>query len=210
MKKIPNSLKAYLAMFWLGILAGMACRLSDIFPYDSLWSLSSIATLFGFWIASAGAITWLSSSNGGAFLNVFLYLFGMTASFYSLKYLLDILGQEPELHFQTSLFLLYTLLSLFCAFGCFVLFCWNQGGLLGSVLYALPAGGLLAEALACLLVLLNRHMLLGQTLFDFAFGLLFGVGLFRQASNKVVYLLTLLLVVMVVFFKVYQPFLLTV
>ncbi len=147
---------------------------------------------------------------GGAFLNVFLYLFGMTASFYSLKYLLDILGQEPELHFQTSLFLLYTLLSLFCAFGCFVLFCWNQGGLLGSVLYALPAGGLLAEALACLLVLLNRHMLLGQTLFDFAFGLLFGVGLFRQASNKVVYLLTLLLVVTVVFFKVYQPFLLTV
>ncbi len=58
MKKIPNSLKAYLAMFWLGILAGMACRLSDIFPYDSLWSLSSIASLFGFWIASAGAITW--------------------------------------------------------------------------------------------------------------------------------------------------------
>ncbi len=66
MKKIPNSLKAYLAMFWLGILAGVACRLSDIFPYDSLWSLSSIASLFGFWIASAGAITWLSSSNGGA------------------------------------------------------------------------------------------------------------------------------------------------
>ena len=26
MKKIPNSLKAYLAMFWLGILAGMAAR----------------------------------------------------------------------------------------------------------------------------------------------------------------------------------------
>lgn len=207
MRKIPNSLKAYLVMFLVGILAGVACRLSDFFPYNSLWSLSSIATMFGFWIASAGVITYLSSSNGGAFFNVFLYLFGMTVSFYGLKYLLDMVAQEPELHFQTNLFLLYTLLSLFCAFGCFLLFCWNQGGWLGSVLYALPAAGMLAEAAACLFMLLRLHMLLGQTLFDFAFALLFGVGLFREASNKVVYIATLLVVAAAVFVLVYKPFL---
>lgn len=210
MRKIPDSFRAYLLMLLIGLLAGLVCRLSDFFPYDSLWSLSSIATLFGFWIASATIITYLSSSNGGAFLNVLLYMFGMTTSFYGLKYLLEMVAQEPELHFSTSLFLLYSLLSLFCAFGCFVLYCWNLGGLLGSVLYALPAAGMLAEAVGCLFVLLKRQILLGQTLFDFAFALLFGVWLFRKASNKIVYIAALLLAAAAVFSLVYQPFLLVV
>ena len=58
---------SYFKLFLGGILVGIICRLSDFFPYESLWSISSIATLFGFWIASVGMITYCSSSNKDAF-----------------------------------------------------------------------------------------------------------------------------------------------
>ena len=53
-----------------------------------LWSLSSIATLFGFRIAGVGVITCFWASGKGAFINTFLYMFGMTLGFYVLKYIL--------------------------------------------------------------------------------------------------------------------------
>ena len=119
--------------------AGSLCRLTDFLPYEeSLWSLPSIATLFGFWIASVGIITYLSSSNKGAFINSFLY--------------------------------------------------------------ALPTSEMLAEAVACLIVLRNSHMLLAQAIFDFAFGLLFGVWLCKIAYNKILYIRTVIIVTVLVFF----------
>ena len=72
--KIKDNFKSYSLLFLLGILAGIICRLSVFFPYESLWSLSSTAILFRFWIASVGVITCLSSSNIGAFINSFLYM----------------------------------------------------------------------------------------------------------------------------------------
>lgn len=69
--KIRDSIQSYLALFLFGNLAGIICRLSDFFPYESLWSLPSIATLFGFWIASVGIITYCSASNRGTFLHTF-------------------------------------------------------------------------------------------------------------------------------------------
>ena len=87
--KISNNIKTYCVLFLIGIIAGILCRLTDFLPYEeSLWSLPSMATLFGFWIASVGIITCLSSSNKSAFINSFLYMFGMTISFYGLKYIL--------------------------------------------------------------------------------------------------------------------------
>ena len=71
-------LKKPAVIFLVGISAGILCRFSDLFPYESLWSLSSIATLFGFWIAGVGVITLYSASHKAAFANTFLYLFGMT------------------------------------------------------------------------------------------------------------------------------------
>lgn len=206
---IRNSLKSYALLFMLGILAGVVCRLSDFLPYESLWSFSSIATLLGFWIASVGLITLCSASNGGAFINTFLYMFGMTLSFYGLKYILGFfLPMFANDGFQTGLFLMYSMLSLVCAFGSFVLYCWNNGGWFGSILYALPAAGLLAEGVGCLIVLFNGHMLLAQTIFDFGFGLWFGISLFRRADNKILYLATMAVVILIVFWQLYKPFLL--
>ena len=116
-------------MFSAGILAGIVCRLTDFLPYEeSLWSLPSMATLFGFWIASVVVITDISSSNKGAFLNVFLYMFGMTVSFYGLKYILGL--YMPMFsncgEFQTELFVIYSVLSVFCGAGGYILYFWKK------------------------------------------------------------------------------------
>lgn len=208
--KLKDNVKSYSCLCLLGILAGIICRLSDFFPYESLWSLSSIATLFGFWIASTGVITYLSMSNKGAFINTFLYMFGMTISFYGLKYILGfyLARFSNDGQFQTDLFLIYSVLSLVCGIGSYILYYWNKDNLVSSALYALPVSGMLAEAIGCLFVLINRHMLLGQTLFDVLFALLFGVTFYRRANNKVLYFITIGIVTALVFLLIYKPSLL--
>lgn len=207
--KLRDNYKSYSLLFLLGILVGIICRLSDFLPYESLWSLPSIATLYGFWIASVGVITYLSASGIGAFIHSFLYMFGMTVSFYGLKYILGFYLERfsNDGQFQTDLFIVYSVLSVVCGIGSCILHCWNRNNKLSSVFYALPASGMLAEAIGCFIVLINRHMLLGQTLFDFLFALLFGVTLFKRANNKVLYIITMGIVTSLVFLLIYKPFL---
>lgn len=209
--KIRDHKKSYFIVFLTGMVMGILCRLTDFLPYEeSLWSFPSVATLFGFWIASVGVITCLSSSNKGAFINSFLYMFGMTGSFYGLKYLLGFWSERFSNggQFQTNLFLVYSVLSVACGIGSYVLYFWNRQNVFNSFLYALPAGGMFAEAAACLVVLCNRHMLLAQTIFDLAVGLAFGIGMYRKAYHKMLYIGTVIVVGALVFFLVYQPFLL--
>lgn len=209
--KISDNKKSYFTLFLIGMGAGILCRLTDFLPYEeSLWSLPSIATLFGFWIASVGIITCLSSSNKGAFINSFLYMFGMTLCFYGLKYILGfyISKFSNEGQFQTDLFIVYFVLSVICGIGSFILYFWNRHNVFNSFLYALPTSGMLAEAAACLVILYNRHMLLAQTIFDIAFGLLFGAVFYKKAYSKILYIGTVIIVAVLVFFLVYKPFLL--
>lgn len=211
--KIDDNVKSYSVLFLTGMCAGVLCRLTDFLPYEeSLWSLPSIATLFGFWIASVSMITCLSSSGKGAFINTFLYMSGMTICFYGLKYVLGFYLPEfsNEGQFQTDLFVLYLILSAVCGAGSFVLYFWNRQNVFSSFLYALPASGMLAEAAACLFVLCSSHRLLAQTIFDITFGLLSGIRLYQKANHKILYLGTLLTVSVLVFLFVYQPFLQTI
>ena len=50
--RFKQNLKSYMLVVVLGLIAGLITRISDLFPYDTLWSLSSIATLFGFWMTT--------------------------------------------------------------------------------------------------------------------------------------------------------------
>ena len=211
--KINDNKKSYFALFLIGMVVGLLCRLTDFLPYEeSLWSLPSIATLFGFWIASVGIITCLSSSNKGAFINSFLFMFGMTICFYGLKYILGFYVPKfsNEGQFQTDLFIVYSILSIACGVGSFILYFGNRQNVFNSFLYALPASGMLAEAVACLIVLCNSHMLLAQTIFDIVFGLFFGIKLYKKAYNKILYTGTVAVVTALVFLLMYKPFLLTV
>ena len=203
--KLTDSRKSRIALFLAGILAGVLCRLSDFCPYESLWSFSSVATLFGFWIASISVITMHSFSHRGAFLNTCLYLFGMTISFYGLKYLLGFWVPcfDNGGIFLTKLFLLYSALSLLCGIGCSVLYCWNDRRWYSSVLLALPAGALLAEGIACGIVLFACRMLLAQTIFDLGFAAWFAIVLGKKAERKSVFAMSLATSTLLLFFTVY-------
>lgn len=211
--KIKDNLKSHSILFLIGIFTGILCRMTDFFPYDgNLWSIPSMATLFGFWITSVSIITYFSSSNKGAFLNSFLYMFGMTVSFYGLKYILGfyipLFSNEGQ--FQTRLFIVYSVLSLICGVGCFILYYWNKKGKVNSFLYALPSSGMLAEAIGCIFVFINEQMLLAQTLFDLFFGLLFAICFFKKVDNKILYIGTIAVVTILIYTFVYKPFLLSV
>ena len=80
--------KEIISWILLGILVGVITRLSDFFDQDHFLSLSSISTLFGFWIVSITMITIKSHSRKQAFIHTFLYMFSMTCSYYGLKYVL--------------------------------------------------------------------------------------------------------------------------
>ena len=203
--KFTDSRKSRIALFLVGILAGVLCRLSDFCPYESMWSFSSVATLFGFWIVSVSVITMHSVSHRGAFLNTFLYLFGMTISFYGLKYLLGFWVPcfDNGGVFLTKLFLLYSALSLLCGIGCSVLYCWNDRRWYSSVLLALPVGALLAEGIACGIILFTHHMLLAQTIFDLGFAAWFTIILGKKAERKSVFAMTLDTSTLLLFFTVY-------
>lgn len=203
--KFTDSRKSRIALFLAGILAGVLCRLSDFCPYESLWSFSSVATLFGFWIVSVSVITMHSVSHRGAFLNTFLYLFGMTISFYGLKYLLGFWVPcfDNGGVFLTKLFLLYSALSLLCGIGCSVLYCWNDRRWYSSVLLALPAGALLAEGIACGIVLFSCRMLLAQTIFDLGFAAWFAIVLGKKAERKSVFAISLATSTLLLVFTVY-------
>ena len=138
-------------------------------------------------------------------------MFGMTISFYGLKYILGFFIPlfANDGHFQTYLFIIYSVLAVVCGAGSFILYFWNKDNKVSSILYALPASGMLAEAIGCMVVLVNDHMLLGQTIFDFVFALLFGVLLYKKANNKKIYIVTLVTVTVLVFLTFYKPFLLS-
>ncbi|MCA5962979.1 hypothetical protein LC724_24870 [Blautia sp. RD014234] len=88
------------------------------FPYDSLWSLSSIATLFGFWMVTVTLVVLFSRSNRNAAVNVMLYLTAMNISFYLLKYILGLfLPMFDNEGFHWNLLALYTALACLCSIG---------------------------------------------------------------------------------------------
>ena len=88
-KVLTHSTKSYIKIFLVGTLVGGICRLADYFPADTLWSFSSIQTLLGFWIITNTIIVLLSTSNICAGISSFLYMFGMTLSFYGLQAILE-------------------------------------------------------------------------------------------------------------------------
>ena len=207
-KKLDGSFKSYSFVIGLGLFVGIITRLTDFFPYDDLWSFSSIATVFGFWMLTVTLIIYVSSSNKNAAINVFLYLFGMNFSFYFLKYILGFFfffyNNEG---FQWNLFILYNVFALVCSAISYVLYYWNKENKLSNFLYALPVSGLAAETIGISIYLYNNHTFLFQLIFDFLSLIVLGYWFYKKANNKLIYIMTIVAVSSIVYFVVYRPFL---
>lgn len=199
--------ESYIIIFVIGIAVGILTRLTDFLSSDSLWTFSSIATLFGFWIFSITIIVSYSSSNKRAGINSFLYMFGMTISFYVLEYLLGLfLPRFDNGGFRTSLFAIYTALSLVCGIGGFLLYFWNRKNNFASILYALPVSALLAETVGVAIYFFTNQIYLFQLLFDLFCTIGFGILFFKKANNKILYGMTSVIVAAMVYLIIYRPF----
>lgn len=188
MCKETKQYKKYWQMILLGLAAGIITRLSDLCPYDDLWSFSSIATLFGFWIVTNSLIIWFASSNRNAGIMVFLYMFFMDISFYGLEYILGFFFQRFDNGgFRTGLFLIYGVGAIICGIMAYVLYFWNRKGWYSSVFLAGTVGVLLAETVGVTRYLLTQNTFLFQLLFDAVGVICLGVLFGRKAQNKVVF-----------------------
>lgn len=200
--------KSYILMAGLGCLAGVLTRLTDFLPYDSLWSFSSIATLFGFWIVTVTLVVLFSHSNGNAAVHVMLYLTAMNISFYLLKYILGLfLPRFDNEGFQWNLLALYTALAFLCSAGGFILYYWNKKGRLGSFLYGLPIGGLAAETIAVGIWLFRNGTFLFQFIFDLAGLAVLGYVFQKRAENRGIYIVTAAVAAAVGYLGFYRMFL---
>lgn len=192
-KKLEHTMKSYIKIFFIGILIGCICRLLDYFPADTLWSFSSIQTLLGFWIITNTVIVLLSSSNVCAGISSFLYMFGMTLSFYGLQAILGLFIPMFSGGFRTSLFVMYTVLSIPCGIAAFILYYWNKDNVFNSVLYSLPIGALAAETIAISVYLSKYHTFLLQLLMNSVGIIVFGILFFRRAKSKAIFAVSLIL-----------------
>lgn len=204
-KKFQNNYKSYFCIIGFGLLAGLITRLSDLFPYDTLWSISSIASAFGFWMLTTTLIILFSCSNKNAAINVFLYLFSMSFSFYFLQYILGF--YFPRFHnvegFAWNLFIIYSIFTLVCAVISYLLYYWNKDNRISNILYALPICGLGAEIIGVAVFLANTHTYLFQLIFDLLSFVILGYIFYKRVNNKLIYIITVIAGTLLGYFLVY-------
>lgn len=188
---LKHNMKSYSIIFLIGIIIGCICRLLDYLPADTLWSFSSVQTLLGFWIISCTVIVMLSDSHLCAGISTFLYLFGMTFSFYALQ---AVLGEFIPLFsggFRTTLFIMFTLASIPCAIAAFVLHFWNKDHIINSVLYSLPIAALLAETIAIVLYFIEHQTFLFQLIMNVIGVIVFTCMFYKKTKSKIVFIISL-------------------
>lgn len=206
-KEIKIHFKSYLLFIGFGLVAGIITRLTDFFPNDDLWSFSSIATLFGFWMLTVTLIIFFSFSNKNAAINVLLYLFGMNFSFYFLKYIIGFFIPRFYIEgFQWNLFILYSVFALVCSAISYVLYFWNKENKLSNFLYALPVSGLAAETIGVSIYLYNNHTFLFQFIFDSLSLIILAFWFYQKANNKLIYIATIVFTTSIGYLLVYRPF----
>lgn len=204
-KKFQHNYKSYLCVIGIGLLAGIITRLSDLFPYDTLWSFSSIASAFGFWMLTTSLVIYFSCSNKNAAINVFLYLSSMNFSFYFLKYIIGFyfLRFHDIGGFHWKLLIEYDIFALVCAAISYVLYFWNKDNKISNVLYALPICGLGAETIGVAMFLANTHTYLFQLIFDLLSFMILGYIFYKKVNNKLIYIITVSIGTLTGYFLVY-------
>ena len=199
-KILKHTTKSYIKVLLIGILVGCVCRLLDYFPANTLWTFSSPQTLLGFWIITNTIIVILSTSNICAGISSFLYMFGMTLSFYGLQAILGMFIPLFSGGFRLSLFILFAILSIPCAVAAFILYYWNRDSILNSVLYSLPVGALAGEAVVVFVYFFQQHTFLFQLLMDIVGTIIFFLLFIQKVKSKKVFIISFVLITLFVYF----------
>ena len=153
-----------------------------------------------FWIITNTIIVILSTSNICAGISSFLYMFGMTLSFYGLQAILGMFIPLFSGGFRLSLFILFAILSIPCAVAAFILYYWNRDSILNSVLYSLPLGALAGEAVAVFVYFFQQHTFLFQLLMDIVGTIIFFLLFIQKVKSKKVFIVSFVLITLFVYF----------
>ena len=129
-------------------------------------------------------------------------MFGMTFSFYALQAILGMFIPLFSGEFLFSLFVLFTVLSIPCAIAAFILYYWNKEHVFNSVLYSLPVGALVAEAITVSIYFLEHHTFLFQLLMDIIGAIVFLFMFYRRVRSKGLYLISVI-ISSLVFFSIF-------
>jgi len=186
--RFHNKFRDYAKICSFGMLAGALSLMTTFLPAGTLWSFSTITTLYGFWIVTSVLLIWRSTSHLTAGLNVFLYLVFTTIAFYGLKYILGFfLPQSENSSFQFQPLLHFAVSAFVCGIAALILYLWNHKSWYGSILLAAPIGLLAAESLYTLFLLQQHQTHLFQMLFNAGFCLYLGIQFRKMAKSKEIY-----------------------
>lgn len=203
--KLQDTKRSYLCVVAFGFIVGLVTELVNLLPHDDLLGASSIAGSFGFWIFTTTLVIHLSCSNKNAMLNTFLYLAFMCCGFYLLQGIIVYFTPNVTVDgvFEWDHFIYWLLASVVCAVTAFVLWFWNKGGALGSILYALPVAGMLIDTVNnCLKFYYSRTQLL-QAAMDVVFLVIMLVIFVRKADVKALFIITLAVATVIGYFTVF-------
>ena len=101
----------------------------------------------------------------------------------------------------------YNIIAFICALVSFVLCYWNKKCRLSSLLYALPISGLFSETIGVGMFLFNNHTFLGQFIFDLLSFIILGHLFYKKSNNKLLYIITVIIVSSIGYYLIYRPFL---
>ena len=142
----------------------------------------------------------LSTSNICAGISSFLYMFGMTLSFYALQAILGMFIPMFSGGFRFGLFILFTVWSIACAIAAFILYYWNREHIFSSVLYSLPVGALFAETIAVFIYFLEHQTFLFQLLMDIIGAVVFTIIFFKKVNYRKMYIVGIVLSTLVFYY----------
>lgn len=181
--RFHNNIKCYLQVISSGLTAGILALALDFLPGNGLWSISSLASMYGLWIICACVFLWRSSSHLAAGLNVlFFYLFTALAFFGSIFLLGVFIPRLGYGGFATKQFLHYAAVSLGCGILSFILYSWSHNNWYGAIMLAVPIGLLAAETIIVLKLLHTYQTHLLQLLLNAGFCLYLGLQ-FRKLTK---------------------------
>lgn len=193
--RFHNKIRDYLRVCSFGLIAGIFTRLTDFIPYDSLWNIHTITTLYGVWIICAAVMIWRSTSHLAAGLNVLLFFLLTTAVYFGSEFLMGILFPQLGYNgFQTQQFLYYAIASVVCGIIAFILYSWSHKNWYSAIALAIPIGLLAAETIIVLKHLHNNHTDLFQVILNAGFCLFLGIQFRKQTKFKELYTVSVIVI----------------
>jgi len=202
--RFRNKIRDYLQVCSLGLFAGIVARVLDFVPYDSLWNIHTVTSLYGVWIICAAVFIWRSTSHLVAGLNVLLFFLLTDTAYFGSEFLLGVFF--PKLGysgFETKLFLYYAVVSVVCGVAAFILYSWNHGNWYSAIALAVPIGFLAGETIIVLRQLHNSHTNLLQVLLNAGFCLFLGIQFRKQTKFKELYTVSVIIITGLVYQFIY-------